>query len=135
MIGGEHLLDDGDVVQKIYASGMVLYLIAWQGNLDRQDYDVDKVLEGETEAETIAKIERFVRGDRTLLVQELKKALALWREQVAEYEEMGKTDDYWRELAARNRQRMGTLEGMLDWARSTSDPESVDDMQAVQQVL
>jgi hypothetical protein len=23
---------------------MILYLIAWQGNLDRQDYDVDKVL-------------------------------------------------------------------------------------------
>jgi hypothetical protein len=70
LIGGEFLLDDGDVIQKIYASGMILYLIAWQGNLDRQDYDVSKVLEGETEAETIAKIDRFVRGDRTLLIEE-----------------------------------------------------------------
>jgi hypothetical protein len=70
-VGGEFLLDDGDVIQKIYASGMILYLIAWQGNLDRQDYDVSKVLEGETEAETTGKIERFVRRDRTLLIQEL----------------------------------------------------------------
>jgi hypothetical protein len=116
LIGGEFLLDDGDVIQKIYASGMILYLIAWQGNLDRQDYDVAKVLEGETEAETIAKIERFVRGDRTLLIHELTKAVASWREQVAEYEEMGKTDEYWKELAERDRHRMGTLEGMLDWA-------------------
>jgi hypothetical protein len=82
LIGGKYLLDDGDVVQKIYASGMVLYLIAWHGNLDRQDYDVDRVLEGETEAETIAKIERFVRGDRTLLIQELTKAIASWREKL-----------------------------------------------------
>ena len=133
LIGGEYLLEDGDVVQKRYASGMVLYLIAWQENLDRQDYDVDKVLEGGTEAETIAKIERFVRGDRILLIQELTKAIASWREQVAEYEEMGKTDDYWRELAVRNRQRLGILEDMLDWARSTSNSEDVDDNQPVQQ--
>jgi hypothetical protein len=133
LIGGDYFLEDGDVVQKIYASGMVLYLIAWQGNLDRQDYDVDKVLEGETEAETMAKIERFVRGDRTLLIQELKKAIASWREQVAEYEEMGKTDNYWRELAERNRQRMDILEGMLEWARSTSTSEDVNDGQSVQQ--
>lgn len=132
LIGGEYLLDDGDVIQKIYASGMVLYLIAWQGNLDRQDYDVDKVLEGETEAETIAKIERFVRGDRTLLIQELTKATVFWREQVAEYEEMGKTDNYWRELTVRNRQRLDILEGMLEWARLTSNPENVADGQPVQ---
>jgi hypothetical protein len=132
LIGGEFSLDDGDVIQKIYASGMILYLIAWQGNLDRQDYDVSKVLEGETEAETTAKIERFVRGDRTLLIQELTTAIASWREQIAEYEEMGKTDGYWKELAERDRHRMGTLEGMLDWARSTSDPERVDDIQPVQ---
>jgi hypothetical protein len=135
LIGGEYLLDDGDVIQKIYASGMVLYLIAWQGNLDRQDYDVGKVLEGETEAETIAKIGRFVRGDRTLLIQELKKAIASWREQVAEYQEMGKTDDYWRELAERNRQRRGILEGMLEWARSTSNSEDVDESQPYNSML
>jgi hypothetical protein len=111
---------------------MVLYLIAWQGNLDRQDYDVGNVLEGETEAHTIAKIERFVRGDRTLLIQELTEAIASWRGQVAEYEEMGKTDQYWKELAQRDGQRMGTLEAMLDWARSTSDPARVDDIQPVQ---
>jgi hypothetical protein len=133
LIGGEFLLDDGDVSQKIYASGMILYLIAWQGNLDRQDYSVDKVLEGETEAETIAKIERFVWGDRTLLIQELTKAIASWREQVAEYQEMGKTDQYWKELAERDRQRMGTLEGMLEWARSSSNSEDVDDSQPVKQ--
>ena len=132
LIGGEYLLEDGDVVQKTYASGMVLYLIAWQGNLDRQDYDVDKALEGETEAETIAKIERFVRGDRTLLIQELTKATAFWRDQVAEYEEMGKTDDYWRELAGRNRQRMDILEGMLEWARLNSNSENVDGGQPAQ---
>ena len=114
LIGGEYLLENGDVVQKIYATGMILYLIAWEGNLDRQDYDVDKVLEGETEAETIAKIERFVRGDRTLLIQELKKAIASWREQVAEYEEMGKTDDYWRELAGCNRRRMASSKAGLN---------------------
>ena len=102
------------------------------GNLDRQDYDVASVLEGETEAETIAKIERFVSGDRTLLIQQLTTAIASWREQVAEYEEMGKTDQYWKELAERDRQRMGTLEGMLFWARSTSGPASVDDIQAIQ---
>jgi hypothetical protein len=129
LIGGDFFLDDGDVIQKIYASGMVLYLIAWQGNLDRQDYEVDKVLEGETEAETTAKIERFVSGDRTLLIQELTTAIASWCEQVAEYQEMGKTDEYWRELAERNRQRMGTLEGMLEWARTNSDPKRVDDIQ------
>ena len=72
-----------------------------------------------------------MQGDRTLLIQELTKAIASWREQVAEYEEMGKTDDYWRELAARNRQRMGTLEGMLEWA--TSNAEDVDDSQLLQQ--
>jgi hypothetical protein len=131
-IGGDYLLEDGDVVQKIYASGMAMYLIAWQGNLDRQDYDVDKVLEGETEAETIAKIERFVRGDRTLLIQELTKVTAFWRKQVAEYEEMGKTDDYWRELGVRNRQRMDILEGMHEWARLTSNSDNVDDSQPVQ---
>ena len=32
-------------------------------------YDIAKVLEGETEAETSAKIERFVYGDRTLPVE------------------------------------------------------------------
>jgi hypothetical protein len=46
---------------------------------------------------------------------------------------MGKTDDYWRELAERNRQRMGILEGMLEWARSTSNSEDVDDSQLVRQ--
>ena len=131
LFGGEYLLDDGDVIQKIYASGMVSYLIAWQGNLERQDYDVANVLEGESGAETIAKIERFVLGDRTLLIEELTKAIASWREQVAEYEEMGKTDLYWKELAERDRQRMGRLEGMLDWARTTSVPAPVDDIQPV----
>ncbi len=129
LIGSEFLLDDGDVIEKIYASGMILYLIAWQGNLDRQDYDVSKVLEGETETETIAKIERFVRGDRTLLIQELTKAIASWREQVAEYEEMGKTDQYWKELAERDRHRTGTLEDMLHWARSASGPGRADDIE------
>jgi hypothetical protein len=118
LIGGEFLLDDGDVIQKIYASGMVLYLIVWQGNLDRQDYDVSKVLEGEKEAETIAKIAQFVRGDPTLIIQELTKAISAWREQVAEYQEMGKTDQYWKELAKLDRQCLNTLEGMLSWARS-----------------
>jgi hypothetical protein len=80
----------------------------------------------------MAKIERFVRGGRTLLIQELTKAITSWREQVAEYEQMGKTDQSWKELAQRDQYRMGTLEGMLDWARSTSDPGRVDDMQPVQ---
>ena len=85
--------------------------------------------EGETEAETAATIDRFVRGDRTLLIEELTTAIVSWREQVAEYEEMGKTDEYWNQLAERNRHRMRTLEGMLDWARTNSDQKRVDDIQ------
>jgi len=125
LIGGEFLLNDGDVVQKIYSSGMILYRIAWQGHLERQDYDVSQVFEGDTEAETTAKIERFVRGDRTLLIQELSHTVSSWREQVAEYEQMGKTDPYWKRVAERDRHRISTLETMLDWARSTSQPERV----------
>lgn len=34
VIGGEFQLDDGDVVQKVAASGLVSYLIAWQGVLE-----------------------------------------------------------------------------------------------------
>lgn len=126
LIGGKFLLDDGDVVQRVYASGMTLYVVAWQGNLDRQDYEVSKVLQGQTEAETTAKIERFVLGDRTLLIEELTKAIALRREQVAEYDEMGKTDHYWKQLAERDHERLSILEAMLEWAQSTSSPTLVD---------
>jgi hypothetical protein len=37
VIGGEFRLDDGDVVQKVAASGLVLHFIAWQGSLDDPD--------------------------------------------------------------------------------------------------
>jgi hypothetical protein len=40
VIGGEFLLNDGDVVRKVAATGMVSYLIPWQGNIDDRDYDV-----------------------------------------------------------------------------------------------
>jgi hypothetical protein len=47
VVGGEFLLDDGDVVQKIAASGLVSYLIAWQGSLDNREFDVSQVFDGE----------------------------------------------------------------------------------------
>lgn len=43
VIGGEFPLNDGDVVQKVAASGLISYLIAWQGALDRPDYDVSRI--------------------------------------------------------------------------------------------
>jgi hypothetical protein len=90
VIGGEFFLDDGDVVQKIFSSGMERYHIAWRGSLDHPDYDADQVLQGETEAETIEKIEQFVRGDRKLLIEDLTNTITSWSEQIAEYEEKGK---------------------------------------------
>lgn len=54
---------------------------------------------------------------------------------VTEYDEMGKTDDYWKRIAERDRQRLGTLQAMLGWASSTSDPQLVDDIQTVRSTL
>jgi hypothetical protein len=90
VIGGEFLLEDGDVVQKIYSSGMERYYIAWQGGRDHPDYDAYQVLQGDTEAETISKVERFVGGDRTLLVEDLTNTIALWSDQIVQYEERAK---------------------------------------------
>jgi hypothetical protein len=120
VIGGEFPLNDGDVVQKVAASGLISYLIAWQGVLDRPDYDVSRVLEGDTEAETIARIEAFVRGDRTLLIQELAETIAFWRAHLPEYDDRGKTDPYWKRVAERHRNEIQRLEAMLRWAYSDS---------------
>jgi hypothetical protein len=94
VVGGDFSLDDGDVVQKIAASGMISYLIAWQGYLDNQDYDVGKVLEGATETETTTKVEAFLRGDRSLLIEELTEMIAFWRERLPESEDRAKTNGY-----------------------------------------
>lgn len=110
VIGGEFLLDDGDVVQKIFSSGMDRYYIAWQGSLDHPDYDAYQVLQGETESETIAKVEQFVCGDRTLVIEDLSHTISSMREGVAEYEEKGRTDAYWKRVAERDRHGIGTLE-------------------------
>lgn len=77
VIGGEFLLNDGDVVQKVAASGHVSYLIPWQGASDDRDYDVSAVFQSNTEEETIKNIEAFVRGDRTLLIDELTGCIGL----------------------------------------------------------
>jgi hypothetical protein len=129
VIGGEFLLDDGDVVQKIFSSGMDRYYIAWQSSLDHPDYDAYQVLQGETDAETIAKVEQFVRGDRTLLIEDLTYAISSMREGVAEYEEKGRTDEYWKRVAERDRHGIVTLEDMLRWAQSTPGPSCRADIE------
>jgi hypothetical protein len=120
VLGGEFLLNDGDVVQKIAASGLVSYLIAWQGSLDNRECDISQVLDGESEEETTAKVEAFVRGDRSLLIKELTEAIEFWTKSLAEYEEKGKTDEYWKRTAAYYRSRIPNLEAMLRWAEKTS---------------
>jgi hypothetical protein len=127
VIGGEFLLDDGDVVQKIFSSGLISHLIAWQGNLDTRDYDASRVLEGETEVETIAKVEAFVRGDRSLLIQELTETIAFWQGRLPEYEEKGRTDDYWKRVAAWDRKGINKLEAMLRWAQSKPELKHTPD--------
>jgi hypothetical protein len=120
VIGGEVLLNDGDVVQKIAASGLVSYLIAWQGSLDNREFDISQVFDGESEDERIGKVEAFVRGDRTFLIKELTDAIEFWTKSLAEYEEKGKTDEYWKRTAQYYRSRIPNLEAMLRWAQSTS---------------
>lgn len=125
VIGGEFWLNDGDVVQKIAASGMISYLIAWQGTLDDQNYDVWRVLEGETEAETIAKIEAFVRGDRRLLIEQLTESIAYLRKDLPEYDEKARVDEYWRRVVADDRKSIQRMEAMLNWAKFTHNPDFV----------
>jgi hypothetical protein len=120
VIGGEFLLNDGDVVQKIAASGLVSYLIAWQGSLDNRECDISQVFDGETEEERIANVEAFVGGDRALLIHELTDAISFWTNNLAEYEEKGKTDEYWKRTAEYYRSRIPNLEAMLRWAEKTS---------------
>lgn len=120
VIGGEFLLNDGDVVQKIAASGLVSYLIAWQGTLDNRECDISQVFDGDSEKERIAKVEAFVSGDRALLIEELKDAIAFWTDSLAEYEEKGKTDEYWKRTAIYYRSRISNLQAMLRWAQRTS---------------
>jgi hypothetical protein len=122
VIGGELLLNDGDVVQKIAASGLVSYLIAWQGTLDNRECDISQVFDGDSEEETIAKVEAFVRGDRTLLIKELIDAIEFWTKSLADYEEKGKTDEYWKRTAEYYRNRIPKLKAMLGWAETTSCP-------------
>jgi hypothetical protein len=45
--------------------------------------------------------------------------IASWREQIAAYEERGKTDEYWKRVAERDRHGIRRLEEMLRWAQST----------------
>jgi hypothetical protein len=120
VIGGEFWLDDGDVVRKVAASGQVRHFIAWRGNLDDLDYDVSRVLEGETELETANKVEVFVRGDRTLLIRELEETIAYCNARVAECEEEGKKDSYWKRVAQDYRTRIPNLKAMLLWAQLTN---------------
>jgi hypothetical protein len=61
-----------------------------------------------------------VSGDRALLIQELKDAIAFWTDNLAEYEEKGQTDEYWKRTAAYYRSRIPNLEAMLRWAETTS---------------
>ena len=81
---------------------------------------MSRVLEGDTEAEKITRIEAFVRGDRALLIQELAETIAFWREQLPDYDEHGQTDPYWKRVAERHRNEIQRLEAMLRWAHSDS---------------
>jgi hypothetical protein len=119
VIGGEFLLNDGDVVRKVAATGMISYLIPWQGNIDDRDYDVSQVFAGETEAERIAKVETFVRGDRSHLIQEIEDTIAFWKETLPEYEEQARADRYWKRTSDDCRSRINRLEAMLRWAQQT----------------
>lgn len=125
VIGAEFWLEDGDVVQKVAASGQVRHFIAWQGSLGEPDYDVSRVLEGETEAETTANVEAFLRGDRTLLIRELEETIAYYAEKAAEYLAGGKTDPYWKRVGEDYRMRLPNLEAMLRWAQFTNAVDSV----------
>ncbi len=119
VIGGEFLCNDGDVVQKVAATGMISYLIPWQGNIDDRDYDVSQVFAGETEGERIAKVETFVRGDRSHLIQDIEDTIAFWKETLPEYEEQARADRYWKRTSDDCRSRINRLEAMLRWAQQT----------------
>lgn len=82
------------------------------------------MLEGETEDETSAKVEAFVRGDRGLLIRELEETIAHCLERVAECAEKGNTDSYWKRVAEDYRARIPNLKAMLGWAQATHCPSS-----------
>lgn len=113
------MLNDGDVVQKVAATGMISYLIPWQGNIDDRDYDVSEIFAGETDAERIAEIEVFVRGDRSHLIREIVDTITFWKETLPEYEEQTRADEYWKGVSDDCRSRIKRLEAMLRWAQQT----------------
>ena len=118
VIGGEFLLNDGDVVRKVAASGMISYLIPWQGNIDDRDYDVSQVFAGKQKPRGLQRSKTFVRGDRSHLIQEIEDTIAFWKK-VPEYEEQARADRYWKRTSDDCRSRIKTLEAMLRWAQQT----------------
>jgi hypothetical protein len=71
VLRGDFLLEHGDVVWKTAASGISEFIVAWPGTFEDGDPDLSPVFRGRTEAEIASKIEVFVRGNRTLIVNEL----------------------------------------------------------------
>ncbi len=113
-------LEHGDVVWKVAANGTDDFLIAWPGTFDDHDPDYSPAFDGRTEAETIANIEAFVRGDRKLLMKELMDSIAFWQTTLLEYEEEAKTSQAWKKTAESCKSRIESLKAMLRWAGDTS---------------
>ncbi len=114
------VLEHGDVVRKVAASGTDDFLIAWPGTFDDHDPDYSSAFDGQTEAETIAKMEAFVRGDRTLLLKELIDSIAFWQATLLEYEEQAKTSQAWNKTAEGCKSRIESFKAMLRWAQETN---------------
>ena len=114
------VLEHGDVVRKVAANGTDDFLIAWPGTFDDHDPDYSSAFDGQTEAETIANIEAFVRGDRTLLLKELMDSIAFWQATLLEYEEQAKTSQAWKKTAEGCKSRIESFKAMLRWAQETN---------------
>jgi hypothetical protein len=123
VLRGDFLLEHGDVVWKTAANGISEFIVAWPGTFEDGDPDLSPVFRGRTEAEITAKIEVFVRGNRTLIVNELMDDIEFWEDTLLEYHEQGKTSDYWRNAAKETRSRIASLNAMLRWAKETSTVE------------
>jgi hypothetical protein len=89
VLRGDFPLEQGDVVWKIAANGISEFVIAWPGIFEDHDPDFGPVFRGRSDAETVEKIEAFVRGDRSLIVNRLsrisgfgkKPCLSMWSKQ------------------------------------------------------
>jgi hypothetical protein len=114
------VLKHGDVVWKVAANGADDFVIAWPGTFDDHDPDYSSAFDGRTQAETIANIEAFVRGDRTLLLTELMDSIAFWQSTLLEYEEEAKTSQAWKKTADDCKSRIESFKAMLRWAQETN---------------